>query len=370
MKILFLSSWFPNKLEPTNGNFVQRHAEAVALKHDVEILHTIGDFSQKETFIFDDKVINGIRTLIIYYKNSRNPIQNFIRRMKAYKEGFAKMQKPDLVHANVLHNNMLFAVFLKKKYQIPFVVSEHWSSFLKINRAKLSFATLSIARFIAKNASYLFPVSKDLMEDLKKLKLGKDFKVIGNVVDTGLFFPIGSRAKTFTFLHISSLLPLKNPDFIIETAIRLRKEFLNFEFHIGGDGDVERLNRIIKKHTAEDYIKTFGEISHREVAEKMKNSNCFILFSNYENLPCVLLESISSGTPVIATRVGGIPEIVNNNQGILIDKSTEELYLAMKTILTGNHIMDSPNELHQYIVDNFSMSKIAKDFDEVYNCVV
>ena len=119
MKILFLSSWFPNKLEPTNGNFVQRHAEAVAMKHDVEILHTIGDFDQKETYIFDDKVINGIRTLIIYYKNSKNPIQNFIRRMKAYKLGFAKMQKPDLVHANVLHNNMLFAVYLKKKFKIP-----------------------------------------------------------------------------------------------------------------------------------------------------------------------------------------------------------------------------------------------------------
>ena len=84
MKILFLSSWFPNKLEPTNGNFVQRHAEAVAMKYEVEILHTIGDFHQKETFIFDDKLINGIRTLVIYYKNSKNPIQNFIRGMTAY----------------------------------------------------------------------------------------------------------------------------------------------------------------------------------------------------------------------------------------------------------------------------------------------
>ncbi len=370
MKILFLSSWFPNKLEPTNGNFVQRHAEAVAMKHNVEILHTIGDFDQKETFVFDDKVINEIRTLIIYYKNSKNPVQNFIRRMKAYKMGFAKMQKPDLVHANVLHNNMLFAVYLKKKHEIPFVVSEHWSAFLKVNRAKLSLTNLYIARFIAGNSSCLFPVSSNLMRDLKALKLGTHFKVVGNVVDTDRFFPIDSQGDIFTFLHISNLIPLKNPDLIIEAAIRLRKEFHNFEFHIGGDGDVERLNAIVEKYDAQDYIKTFGEISHRKVAERMRNSDCFILFSDYENLPCVLLESISSGTPVIATQVGGIPEIVNENQGILIDKSTEELYLAMKKMLMRSLTIDSPKQLHQHIIDNFSMSKIAKSFDEVYNRVV
>ncbi|MBC7555687.1 MAG: hypothetical protein H7195_01860, partial [Chryseobacterium sp.] len=43
-KILFISAWFPNKLEPTNGNFVQRHAEASALYNNVEILHAVGDF--------------------------------------------------------------------------------------------------------------------------------------------------------------------------------------------------------------------------------------------------------------------------------------------------------------------------------------
>ncbi len=102
----------------------------------------------------------------------------------------------------------------------------------------------------------------------------------------------------------------------------------------------------------------------------MRNSDCFILFSDYENLPCVLLESISSGTPVIATRVGGIPEIINENQGILINRSTEELYLAMKNMLTRNLNVDSPEQLHQYIVDNFSVETLAKDFSEVYNSVL
>ncbi|REC48242.1 glycosyltransferase [Chryseobacterium pennipullorum] len=367
MKILFISSWFPSKIEPTNGNFVQRHAEAVSLLHDVEILHAIGDSTQREEFISDDQIINGIRTLIVYYKNSGNPVLNFKRRMQAYKLGFLKLQRPNLVHANILQNTMLFAVYIKKKYKIPFVVSEHWSGFLKVNRQKLSFTKVIVARYIANRASCLLPVSKILMENLKELKIGSQFKVVGNVVDTDIFVPSdASGHQPFTFLHLSNLIPLKNPDMIIEAAVRLRKEFNGFELHIGGDGDVERLNAKIKKSDAQEFIKTFGEISYQHVAEKMKRSNCFVLFSDYESFSCVLLESLSSGVPVIATRVGAIPEMISNNHGIVIDKSEEELYKAMKNMLMGVHRTDTPAELHHYVENGFSKPAIAKEFSTAY----
>ncbi|WBV50995.1 glycosyltransferase [Chryseobacterium gambrini] len=370
MQVLFISSWFPNKLEPTNGNFVQRHAEAVSLLHDVEILHAIGDSEQNESYIFEENHSNGIKTIIVYYKKSKNPALNFVRRLRAYKLGFSQLRKPDLLHVNILDKSMLFAVYLKKKYQIPFVVTEHWSLFLEINRNRLSFATLSVARFIAKRASFIFPVSENLMNNLKELKIGEKFKVVGNVVDTNRFTPAKHHSDIFRFLHISNLIALKNPDIIIKTAIQLRKEFKNFQLSIGGDGNIERLNKIIKENKAEDFITTFGELTHDEVAQQMKNSDCFVLFSEYENLPCVLLESISSGIQVISTRVGGVPEIVKNNCGIIIGKTEEELYAAMKSVLNETYKPDSPTELHQYIVDNFSMLKIAEKFDEIYRKVV
>ncbi|SIT16918.1 Glycosyltransferase involved in cell wall bisynthesis [Chryseobacterium ureilyticum] len=370
MKILFISSWFPNRLEPTNGNFVQRHAEAVASLHEVEILHTLGDPAQEEEFILDDKKINGIRTLIVYYKSSKNPILNFRSRMLAYQKGFSQLQKPDLVHANILHSSMFFAVYLKEQYKIPFVISEHWSGFLEVNRSKLSFTNILTARFIARKAAYLLPVSNILMDNLKNLKIGKNKQVIGNVVNTELFIPKKEPNTTFTFLHISNLIPLKNPDAMIEAAVRLRNEFQNFEFHIGGDGDVARLNKLIDKHNAKSYIKTFGEISHKDVAMKMRKSDCFVLFSDYESFSCVLLESLSSGVPVIATRVGAIPEIVSENHGIVIDKSEEELYTAMKKMLSGNYKTDSKEELHRYVAEKFSMAAIAKEFNEIYKKLV
>ena len=300
-KILFISSWYPNKLEPTNGNFVQRHAEAVSTLHDVEILHAIGDRAQQEKFIFDDKIINSLRTLIVYYKQTQNPVLNFVRRMQAYKKGFLRLNKPDLVHANVLQNNMLFAAYLKHKYKIPFVVTEHWSGFLQINRHRLSKLQLFTAKKIAEKASFLLPVSQYLSKDLKSAGIQTKMEVIENVVDTDLFHIKKTTPAKFTFLHISNLIGIKNPDKIIAAAVRLSKEFSNFELQIGGDGDVDTLNKLIKSQHAEGFIRTFPMLTSKEVSDKMRNSNCFILFSVYENFPCVLLESLSTGTPAIAT---------------------------------------------------------------------
>lgn len=370
MKILFLSSWFPNKLEQTNGNFVQRHAEAVATLHDVEILHTIGDFNQKKTFVFDDKVINGIRTLIIYYKNSKNPIQNFLRRMKAYKMGFAKMQKPDLVHANVLHNNMLFAVYLKSKYGIPFVVTEHWTALRKINQHQTSSAIKLIATYIGNRASAILPVSNDLKISLENLGIKKAMKVIPNVVDTHLFEPDHSQAEVFTFVHISNLIPRKNADKILNVAIKLLKEGYQLKLKIGGDGETETLREIVKKEGFENQIEVFDTLTLPQVSEKLKTSDCFVLFSNDENQPCVIAESFASGIKVISTNVGGISEFFPDNFGILVDQPDENLLEdAMKKLMKEKEISNK-NEIVEYAEKTFSKNAIAEQFTDVYNKIL
>lgn len=368
MKILFISSWFPNKLEPTNGNFVQRHAEAVALKHEVEILHTIGDFNQKETFVFDDKIINGIRTLVVYYKNSKNPLQNFLRRMKAYKMGFSKMQKPELVHGNVLHNNMLFAVYLKKKYKIPFVISEHWTALQEENLAKTSANIKRIAKFIAKHADYIFPVSENLKNSLKMLGIKTPMKVISNVVNTDIFqIRQTDGNKSTRFLHVSSLIPRKRPDKIIETVHQLRVNGYDVSLEIGGDGDTATLRRLVQKLNAEEYIAVFDEISYEEVAEKMQASDCFILFSDNETQGCVILESYACGKPVIATSVGGVPEFIKPGLGVLIEKANEqELYQSMQNFIENKIAFNKPEVLRDFVIDNFSKDIISNQFTEVY----
>ncbi|KMQ69572.1 hypothetical protein ACM39_00450 [Chryseobacterium sp. FH2] len=371
MKILFISSWFPNKLEPTNGNFVQRHAEAVAKFTDVEILHAIGDFNQKETFAFDDKIINGIRTLIVYYKNTNNPVLNFMRRIKAYKKGFQRMQKPDLVHANVLHNNMLFAVYLKKKYKIPFIVTEHWTALRKKNYNTTSFKIKKIAKYIGNQASVICPVSEDLKKGIENIGVKKPMVVVPNVVDTHLFYPRLTENSLFGFIHISSLIPRKNADKIVKVAISLLKRGYNFTLQIGGDGDFSELKRMVEKENLQNNIDVFGMQTLKQVSQRMYNADCFILFSDDENQPCVIAESFASGIKVISTNVGGISEFFPENSGILLDNADENLLeQAMIKMLSDHSFFCGKNELVKYAEKTFSQDTIGKKFIEIYQKVI
>ena len=368
--ILFISSWFPNKLEPTNGNFVQRHAEAASLLHHVEILHAIGDAGQKEKFVFDNQIINGVRTLIVYYRNSKNPLQNFLRRMKAYHLGFKKMKKPDLVHGNVLHNNLLFAVFLKKKYKIPFVVTEHWTALREINREKLPFQKKVIAKFIGNQSNMLLPVSKDLEKGLQSLPISTKMKVIPNVVDIDLFQPKNTENNKFTFIHVSSLIPRKNPEKIIEVAINLWEKGYDFNLKIGGDGDVKPLLKQIENSNFKEKIEIFGEQTISEVANKLKNADCFILFSDDENQPCVIAESFASGIKVISTNVGGISEFFPDNFGILLEKVDVKLLEEAMIKILNSELNSSKVDISHYAEQIFSKQKIAEKFSEVYHSIL
>ena len=128
---------------------------------------------------------------------------------------------------------------------------------------------------------------------------------------------------------------------------------------------------MIAEHNAEEYIKTFGMISSQEVSEKMKVASCFVLFSDYENQPCVIVESFATGLPVIAPKVGGIPEILDSSRGILIDKGDEEGLLdAMQNVLEGSVSFKNSAEIRKYCIEHFSQQKIAEQFSEIYNTIL
>lgn len=368
--ILFISSWYPNKLEPTNGNFVQRHAEAVSLIHSVEVLHSIGDPFQTEKFLFDDQQKNGIRTLIVYYKNSSNPVQNFIRRMKAYSMGFKKMQKPHLVHANVLHNNILFAVYLKRKLGIPFVVTEHWTALREINAASTSAKIKKIAKFIGNEASAILPVSADLMKGLKYLGIKTPMKVIPNVVNTNLFEPKSFPNERFTFIHVSNLIARKNPEKIVKTALKLFGKGYDFNLKIGGDGDISELEALRGNSIYKERIEIFGTQTLDEIAKKMKTSDCFILLSNDENQPCVIAESFASGINVISTNVGGIAEFFPDKAGFLLEKPDEKLLEEAMLKIMSDHFPKDSSTLVKYAQDTFSVDAIGKQFSAVYKDIL
>ena len=75
LNVLFLCGWYPSKVSPTNGDFIQRHAEAVSLIHNVTVIHIISDKKSKKNIDIISEVINGIETHIAYIKHFKNPFK-------------------------------------------------------------------------------------------------------------------------------------------------------------------------------------------------------------------------------------------------------------------------------------------------------
>lgn len=379
--ILFLSSWYPSRILPDNGDFIQRHAKAASLCNRITVLHAIKDPNLQEKFERYEAKTNGettegneLREIIIYFRPSSFRPFNFLRKIQAYLIGLKEIETFDLVHLHVTYPAGIIALYLKFFKNKKYVITEHWTGFRAGAFAKLPIGERLAIKTILENASVILPVSDDLRKQLINIAPNVKSAIIPNVINTRVFSAKKQQKTAFQrkrFLHISNLQnEHKNISGMLNVALRLIQEGFDFEFHIGGNGDWQNIQRFIEQHNIGDKVFTFGRLQHTEVAEKMQTSDCFILFSNYENQPCVQIESFASGTAVIATKVGGIAEFFPENFGFLVDKGDENaLYEAMKKVIEGKKFA-SQETMSQYAIQHFSQLEIAKQFDDVYNKVV
>jgi glycosyltransferase involved in cell wall biosynthesis len=109
-----------------------------------------------------------------------------------------------------------------------------------------------------------------------------------------------------------------------------------------------------------------GEISYREVAEEMQRCHCFVLSSIAENSPCVIGEALCCGLPVIATNVGGLPELVNKTNSRLIPSENMEALIDAMEDIHKNYSSFNQLQIAEEASKRFSYSSIALKFDELY----
>lgn len=368
--ILFLSSWYPSRIHPFNGDFVQRHAMAASMKNEISVLHAIKDENLNQTYEIELKE-NEITEVVVYYKNSKFRPWNYVRRLTALKKGMKHIKDFDLVHLNVSYPAGIFMLYLNFFKGKKYVITEHWTGFRKDLFEKVNFIEKVFIKLILKNASKLLPVSADLGESMLRVSPKSRVEVIPNVVFTNLFQPQERNHSVKKFLHLSSLkYDHKNIQGMLNVAKKLSDDGMKFEFHLGGTGSLNEIHSFIEDNNLGECIFTFSELSYEQVPDKMSQYDTFVLFSNYENQPCVQAESFASGLSFIGTDVGGIKEFLPKNFGFLIEKGNEEqLYEAMKKVIE-NEKFAAPKEMFEYAEGNFSPEIIAQRFDQVYKEVL
>jgi L-malate glycosyltransferase len=378
LNVLFISSWYPNRVKPTLGNFVQKHVEASALFANVVALHVC--FDEKVTGKKPEIVsteINGVSTIYFYCKKSGNNLWRLIRFLKAYKTGMKMVEEvlgtPDIIHSNILFPVGLVFCFLRSYKKIPYVISENWTGYQPQTRTKLGLFEKYYSKKIAKKAALLLPVSIDLQNSMINLGMKGKYKVIPNVVDTDLFSAnpnINNSEKKI--LHVSSFVDAhKNISGMMRVLKKLSEKRQDFTVHFISDGKKEPIIEQAKQlNLADKFVFFYGEKKTNEVAQMMQQSDFLLMFSNYENLPCVIVEAFSCGLPVVSSDVGGIPEIVSDQRGLLVKPKDEEALLAAINKMLDTYQAYDKNILHQYAENNFSYNSVGKQFMDTYSEII
>lgn len=365
LHILFLCGWYPSRVLPNNGDFIQRHAEAVALKHQVSVLHIITDPNLTKTFEFSFTEIHQVKTTIAYIKPAKNPITKGLRFFKAFLSLTKTIGKFDLVHLNKLFPFGLFALFLKWFYNKPFLISEHWTGYHSPLVKQLSKTEIILSKLIAKQASFICPVSNNLKDAMIAAGLLGNYQRIPNVVDTGKFVVSPDKNSTFTILHVSNMLDMhKNVSGILKAVKQFSKQISGFQLILIGENALQ-YKRLAKELNLLTYVQFLEHQPHHEIIKHLQEAHVFVLFSNYENLPCVILESFACGTPVISTNVGGVSEYFPDDFGFLIEPNNTTR-LAKKLVELYNVTTWNTKKMHVYAENNFSNESIAEAFDSLY----
>lgn len=379
LHILFLSSWFPSRVHETNGIFVLRHAEAVALSNQVTVLFFIGDKSlQKNKFEIEESEEKNVKIIRVYFHNkwSKLPLISHFQKIKTYFKAFQlgleKVKKIDLVHGNVLFPVGIFALYLKIIKNIPFVFTEHWTGYHPPLNQNIPFLEKKITQLISKKCSFILPVTQHLANSMQNFGLKGNYKIVPNVVDCDLFHPIEKNNFIFQIIHISYLKDEhKNVSGILRAIKKLTEMKLNFHFTIVGDGDLKPHLKYAKKlEIPEKNLSFHGEKTPAEIAKLIQLSDLFVLFSNYENLPCVILEAMACGIPTISTDVGGISEHLKNEYGILIPAKNENALMQAILKIQQNPRIFASKKLRNYAIKHFSKEQINLNFNQIYRKVL
>jgi len=333
MKVLWLCSWYPHSIDPYDGDFIERQAKALSLYIQVDVMHVVQNFNflQKEASLRTEEKQGGQLHSSVYFMPLPKTTISFFQKLlfnKQYQSLYKKLitdyinknGKPDLIHLHVPVKAGAIAVRLKKEYNIPFIVTEHSSAYFE-HIPENYFSRNRYFRFVTKQsfeeATAVSSVSDWLLKRLNSMFNINQTKLIRNVVDTTVFYPAENKNDRPRFIHVSMMHPLKNVEGILYALAALKEKNVHWEMWFVGPELKENVE-LAEQLGIADHVSWKGTLPYNEVAAYVRSADVLVHFSNYENLPCVINEALCCGLPVISSNVGGIAELVNSSNGVLV----------------------------------------------------
>ncbi len=351
--IVWLASWYPTRIDPLPGDFIQRHARALALYTPLQVLHIAKDEDGivTQNVHVDTTVTGNLTETIVYYhprKTGFKPLDkawSFSRFMQLGKQHLQQLHSQNpalLLHVHVAMRHGLLALWAQQQWGIPYAVTEHWTGYHQkdypafLQKGKWFWHK---TRQILNRATVLYPVSTHLGRQLQQLS-PTPYHQLSNVTDTALFYPAAHTlpAKPFRFVHVSTMNHQKNTEGIVAAFAALPAQY-TWQLTLAGPINKTLEERVQHNPALREKIHFTGTLSNAAVAELLRQHHALVMFSRYENQPCSILEALCTGLPVISSNVGGIPELIHENNGLLVNPNdVTALLQALQQLMDNYHL--------------------------------
>ncbi len=321
LRVLVVPKWYPWPERPVFGIFCREHARALALRHDVVVLASLATPSPPfRIFDLADGQEDGLRTMRVRYRRPRlRPLAlacQAIGMLAALRRLRLEGWRPGIVHAHV-YSAGLPALLLGAVSRAPVVITEHFTGF---QRGMVTGYERLLARLAFEGADLVAPVSQELAGHLRAIAPRARMRVLPNVVDTEVFAPPQDQARAgggpARLLTVGTLTDKKGHAYLLD-ALGLLGDGQRLD--VVGDGELRaRLEARARDLGLAERVTFRGELPKQEVAALMRAADLFVLPSTHETFGCVLIEAMASGLPAVATRVGGVPEVLVPAAGELV----------------------------------------------------
>lgn len=274
----------------------------------------------------------------------------------------------DVIHANWSLSAM-GAWLSSWIHRRPFLVTVQGSDIYKAAQIPwIRFMT----RVSFRKAQFVIALSDSLAENTRRIGINPDkIIVVPNGVDTNKFTSgsIEVRRSTRIILFVGSLIERKGVRYLLSAMPKVIREFPNIKLVIIGEGGEEvNLKNQLESTGITNQVDFLGKLPPDEIALWMRRASLFILPSLEEGLGVVLLEAIASGTPCVASSVGGIPDIITPEIGRLVSAGQpEQLSDAIIELLSNEELLEQMgSSARRRAMDIFSWDVVADKIYSIY----
>ena len=183
---------------------------------------------------------------------------------------------------------------------------------------------------------------------------------------------LGVDGGKVVLLCVANFRRAKGHEVLVEVVDRLRRRGVDFHLWLVGDGELRSLiERRVRFLGLSDSVLFFGR--RTDIPDILSDSDIFVLSSYWEGMPGAVMEAMASGLPVVATRVGGIPELVRDGEtGFLVSPGDPDAFLepVLRLIMDPGLRYSMGEAGRVRIVKHFSIDEKVRELEEVYESLV